>query len=107
MSERTYRVAMMFAGDPSSRATLKLEETRLGDIAKALRNVGLDVEAAVYADEVADEVREQLLRVDGVLVWVDPVRKDGNRDEVADEVREQLLRVDGVLVWVDPVRKDG
>src|SRR5215813_13507885 len=79
MSERTYRVAMMFAGDPSSRATLKLDETRLGDIAKALRNVGLDVEAAVYADEVADEVREQLLRVDGVLVWVDPVRKDGNR----------------------------
>src|SRR5215470_9985773 len=79
MSERTYRVAMLFAGDPSSRATLKLGETRLGDIAKALRNVGLDVEAAVYADEVADEVREQLLRVDGVLVWVDPVRKDGNR----------------------------
>src|SRR5215471_12957182 len=75
MRERTYRVAMMFAGDPSSRATLKLEETRLGDIAKALRNVGLDVEAAVYADEVADGVREQLLRVDGVLVWVDPVRK--------------------------------
>jgi len=79
MSERKYRVAMMFAGDPSSRATLKLEETRLGGIAKALRNVGLDVEAAVYADEVADGVREQLLRVDGVLVWVDPVRKDGNR----------------------------
>src|SRR5262247_3588126 len=79
MSERKYRVAMLFAGDPSSRATLKLEETRLADIAKALRNVGLDVEAAVYADEVADGVREQLLRVDGVLVWVDPVRKDGNR----------------------------
>src|SRR5262245_54482141 len=79
MSERRYRVAMMFAGDPSSRATLKLEETRLGAIAKALRNVGLDVEAAVYADEAADEVREQLVRVDGVLVWVDPVRKDGNR----------------------------
>ena len=38
MSERKYRVAMMFAGDPSSRAMLKLEETRLGDIAKALRS---------------------------------------------------------------------
>jgi len=79
MSERKYRVAMMFAGDPSVRATVKLEETRLGSIAKALRDVGLDVEAASYADEVTDEVREQLLGVDGVLVWVDPVRKDGNR----------------------------
>jgi len=58
MSERKYLMAMMFAGDPSARATPKLEETRLGDIAKALRNVGLDVEAAIYADEVADEVRE-------------------------------------------------
>ena len=56
MSEPRYRVAMMFAGDPSIRATLKLEETRFGNIAKALRNVGLDVEAAVYADEVAGEV---------------------------------------------------
>src|SRR5262249_3802951 len=79
MGEGKYRVAMMFAGDPNTRATLKLEETRFGDIAKALRNVGLEVEAAVYADEVADEVREHLLRVDGVLVWVDPVRKDGDR----------------------------
>src|SRR5262250_1700370 len=49
MSERTYRVAMLFAGDPRSRATLKLEETRLGGIARALRTVSLDVEAAVYA----------------------------------------------------------
>src|SRR5262245_29716897 len=79
MSEHRYRVALVFAGDPYNRATLKLEETRFGKIAKALRNVGLDVEAAVYADEVADDVREQLLRVDGVLVWVDPARKDGNR----------------------------
>ena len=38
---------------------MKPEETRFGNIAKALRDVGLEVEAASYADEVADEVREQ------------------------------------------------
>src|SRR5215510_16288641 len=79
MGERKYRVAVMFAGDPRIRATVKLEETRFGSIAKALRDVGLDVTAASYADEVAAEVREQLLGVDGVLVWVDPVCEDGNR----------------------------
>src|SRR5215468_506305 len=100
MSERTYRVAMMFAGDPSSRATLKLEETRLGGIAKALCNVGLDVEAAVYADEVADEVREQVLRVDGVLVWVDPVRKDGNRAKLDPLLRDVASH--GVFVSSHP-----
>src|SRR5262247_3203001 len=100
MSERKYRVAMLFAGDPSSRATLKLEETRLGGIAKALRTVGLDVEAAVYADEVAEEVREQLLCVDGVLVWVDPVRKDGNRAKLDPLLRDVASH--GVFVSSHP-----
>src|SRR5215475_11947754 len=91
---------MVFAGDPRMRATLKLEETQLGGIAKALRNVGLDVEAAVYADEVADEIREQLLRVDGVLVWVDPVRKDGNRARVDPLLRD--IADHGVFVSSHP-----
>jgi len=100
MSERKYRVAVMFAGDPSMRATVKLEETRLGVIAKALRDVGLDVEAASYADEVAAEVREQLLRVDGVLVWVDPVRKDGNRAKLDPILRDVASH--GVFVSSHP-----
>src|SRR5499425_2095392 len=100
MTARRYRVAMMFAGDPGTRATLKVEETRLGKIAKALRNVGLDVEAAVYADAVAAEVREQLLRVDGVLVWVDPVRKDGNRAQLDRLLRDVASR--GVFVSAHP-----
>jgi hypothetical protein len=100
MSERGYRVAVVFAGDPSTRAALKLEETRFAGIAKALRHVGLDVEAAVYADEVAGEVREQLLRVDGVLVWVDPVRKDGNRAKLDPLLRDVACH--GVLVSAHP-----
>jgi len=100
MSECKYRVAMMFAGDLGSRPTLKLEETRLGDIAKALRTVGLDVEAAVYADEVAEEVREQLLCVDGVLVWVDPVRKYGNRATLDPLLRDVASH--GVFVSSHP-----
>src|SRR5262245_4267376 len=100
MGERKYRVAVMFAGDPSSRATVKLEETRFGGIAKALRDVGLTVEAASYADEVADEVREQLLGVDGVLVWVDPVSKDGNRAKL-DPILRHVAR-HGVLVSSHP-----
>ena len=100
MSERTHRVAVVFAGDPSTRAILKLEETRLGTIAKALRDVGLDVEAAIYADEVADEVREQLLGVDGVLVWVDPVREDGNRAKLDRILRDVASH--GVFVSSHP-----
>src|SRR5262244_4559483 len=100
MGERRYRVAVMFAGDPSIRATVKLEETRFGNIAKALRDVGLDVEAASYADDVADEVRGQLLGVDGVLVWVDPVRKDGNRAKLDPLLRDVASH--GVIVSSHP-----
>src|SRR5215813_2863652 len=100
MGERKYRVAVMFAGDPSIRATVKLEETRFGGIAKALRDVGLDVEAASYVDEIADEVRAQLLGVDGVLVWVDPVRKDGNRAKLDPILRDVASH--GVFVSSHP-----
>src|SRR5262249_14409032 len=82
------------------RATLELEETRFGDIAKALRNAGLDVEAAVYADDVADQVREQLLRLDGVLVWVDPIHKGGNRATVDPLLRH--VAEHGVFVSAHP-----
>src|SRR5262245_33444859 len=100
MTARRYRVAMMFAGEPNTRATLKLGETRFGDIAKALSNVGLDVEAASYADEIADEMREQLLRVKGLLVWVDPVRKDGDRMKLDPLLRDVASH--GVLVSSHP-----
>jgi hypothetical protein len=33
----------------------------------------------VYADKIADEVREQLLAVEGVLVWVDPIHEGKTR----------------------------
>src|SRR5215470_5148414 len=100
MSERRRRVAVMFAGDPSNRATVKLEDTRFGSIAQALRDVGLDVEAASYADEVAGEVREQLLGVDGVLVWVDPIRKDGDRTKLDPILRDVASH--GVFVSSHP-----
>jgi hypothetical protein len=37
----------------------------------------------VYDEDFADEVREQLLQVDGVLVWVDPLH-DGKTRVVLD-----------------------
>ena len=73
MQAAKYNVALLWAGDATARRTTKLEETRLSAVADALRQVDITVEPAVYADELVDEVRDQLLRVDGVLVWVDPI----------------------------------
>ena len=89
MPSTTHKVALLWAGDPATRHTIKLEETRLSGIADALRQVGIAAEPAVYADEVVDEVRDQLLRVDGVLVWVDPIVRGRDRS-----ILDALLRHD-------------
>jgi hypothetical protein len=41
-----------------------------------------------YSEEVALEVREQLLRLDGVLVWVDPISDAKDRSQLDPLLRE-------------------
>jgi hypothetical protein len=63
---------------------------------EALAEKGVTAEAVVYADAVAEEVREQLSVLDGVLVWVDPISGDGDRTQL-----DALLRdVASAGVWV-------
>ncbi len=61
------RIAVVFRGDRTIPVGT-LANTRLAPVYDALSEVGLTVEAAVYSDEAADEVRAQLVGVDGVLV---------------------------------------
>jgi Domain of unknown function (DUF6815) len=78
------RVALVWHGDRAARAIAQrapasLEQSRLGGVAEALRAVGIDPEPAVYCGEFADEVREQLQGVAGVLVWVNPIEHGHDR----------------------------
>lgn len=65
-----------------------------------LGEVGLTAEPAVYSEEAADEVRDQLLGVDGVLVWVDPVTGTKDRSRV-DAILRQVA-AGGVWVSAHP-----
>ncbi len=100
MHAAEYKVALLWAGDPATRYTVKLEQTRLSNIADALSQVGIAAEPALYADELVDEVRDQLLRVDGVLVWVDPIVRGRDR-EVLDALLRQVANA-GVFVSAHP-----
>src|SRR5207247_396277 len=78
-----------------------------GGVAGALRAVGLEPEPAVYCDDFVDEVRAQLLGVDGVLVWVNPIEHGHDRARL-----DALLRMigdAGVFVSAHPeiIRKMG
>ncbi|MBI2505102.1 MAG: Cj0069 family protein [Candidatus Latescibacteria bacterium] len=100
LTKTTLKVALLWHGDREARSTATLEKNRFGGVAQALRQVGIEAEPAVYADEFADEVRDQLLKVHGVLVWVNPIEQGRDRSIL----NAMLLQVAdaGVLVSAHP-----
>jgi hypothetical protein len=69
--------------------------------------LGIDAEPAVYADDMVREVREQLLRVDGVLVWVDPISQGLNRVTLDSLLREISSKGTWVSAHPDVILKMG
>jgi hypothetical protein len=61
----------------------------LSEVIDALDALGVEAEPVVYSDDAVNEVRDQLLDLDGVLVWVNPIQDGANRaalDEILYEV---------------------
>lgn len=107
MREKPYRVALLWHGDRENRNAATLEGKHLQSVAEALRAVGLEAEPAVYCDEFADEVRAQLLGVDGVLVWVNPI-EHGHDRTLLDALLRQVADVGGfVSAHPDTILKMG
>ncbi|MGH6619779.1 MAG: Cj0069 family protein, partial [Alphaproteobacteria bacterium] len=102
-----YRTAILFPAPADPGQSAKIEETRLAAVATALREAGIEAEAAPYTDERVDDVRAQLFRADGVLVWVNPIERGRDRT-VLDAMLEDVARK-GVFVSAHPdtIRKMG
>jgi hypothetical protein len=94
------RVALVHRGDRRAREAGVVAKPTLAPVAIALTQAGLTAEPAVYDDEWADEVREQLLNVQAALVWVDPVSGDQDRARLDTILRE--IASAGVLVSAHP-----
>lgn len=90
------RVALLWRGDREARSTAKPETSRLNRVFEALASRNIYAEPAVYSEDMADEVRAQLLNLDGVLVWVDPLADGQNRIKLDAMLRE----VASQGVWV-------
>jgi hypothetical protein len=90
------KLALLWRGDVETRRQATPGNNRWRDIFTALAALNIHAEPAVYSEEAADEVREQLLKMDGVLVWVDPLSDGRNRRNL-----DALLRdVAAQSVWV-------
>jgi hypothetical protein len=66
----------------------------------AFRESHVELRAVVFEDVAVDEVRDELLALDGVLVWVNPIQDGANRRNVDALLLEAASR--GVWVSAHP-----
>ena len=96
MSQAGKRIGVLWRGNRSADARPTGQNCRLHRVFQALAECDVSAEAVIYSEEVRAEVHEQLLQLDGVLVWVNPI--DGGRDRA--DLDDLLREVSRRGVWV-------
>jgi Domain of unknown function (DUF6815) len=86
--------------DPPQSDTDVRTTSRLYGVFSAFADEGVQPEPVVYADDRAAAVREQLLELDGVLVWVNPIEQGLDRSRLDALLRE--VADEGVWVSAHP-----
>ena|SRR5215471_18332361 len=86
--------------DPVGAKSNVAEECRLRGMFSAFRAFGIEAEPVVYADNAVEAVRSQLLGLDGVLVWVNPIEQGLDRSKLDVLLAEVADR--GVWVSAHP-----
>jgi hypothetical protein len=92
------RIGILWRGD---RRDLSAARNSFFDpLAKTFAEFGITAEPVVYADDSIPQVREELLCLGGVLVWVDPIAGGHDRSHLDALLREVSAR--GVWVSTHP-----
>jgi hypothetical protein len=94
------RIGVLWRGDRLALAPLPRADRGLGPLYEAFARLAAVVEPVPYSDDAVDEVREQLLTLDGVLVWVNPIQDGANRALLDPLLRE--VSAEGVWVSAHP-----
>ena len=93
-------LALLYPGDRAARDRRDPAESRFAALFDAFAAARVAVEPAVYSDDFAEEVETQLRRVDGVLVWSNPV-ESGRRRGRLDALLRRIADA-GVFVSAHP-----
>lgn len=95
-----HTVAILSRGDAAARRDATAQNSRFAQLFQALAAVGIEAQPAIYDEGFAEGVREQLLGVDGVLVWVNPIQ-DG-RSRIGLDALLRDVAAQGVWVSAHP-----
>ena len=106
-THKPYKVAILFRGDAQARRDATPANNRFHRVFEALAEHGIDAEPAVYADDIVEDVRQQLLAADGVLVWVDPIHDGLTRAVLDPMLRDVAARGPWVSAHPDIILQMG
>ena len=104
---KPHRVAIVWRGDGAARRAATPQNNRYHRIFEELAALGIQAEPAVFDEAFAGEVHEQLLAVDGVLVWVDPLHEGKTRAVLDAMLRDVASRGPWVSAHPDVILKMG
>jgi len=104
---KPFSIAVLWRGDREARQAATPQNNRYHRIFEEFAALGIHAEPAIYDEDFADEVREQLLAVDGVLVWVDPLSKGKIRAALDAMLCEVASRGPWVSAHPDVILKMG
>ena len=102
-----HKVAILWRGGREARQAATPSNNRYHCIFEELQKLGIEAEPAVYEDDFADEVRAQLLQVDAVLVWANPIHEGKTRERLNEMLRDVASRGPWVSAHPDTILKMG
>ena len=94
------KIAIVWRGDPEQKDAATLATGRFSGVAEVLSKVGIASEPVVYDERYGAEIRDRLLHVDGVLVWVNPLDSRRDRTQLDGILRD--VAEEGILVSTHP-----
>src|SRR6266849_2328948 len=104
---KSYRIAIVWRGDGEARRAATPQNNRFHRIFEELAALGIHAEPAVFDEDFVGEVRKQLLAVDGVLVWVDPLHQGMTRTVLDAMLRDVAERGPWVSAHPEVILKMG
>jgi len=95
-----FKLAVLWHQKHASGSSTDLTQGRFVSLYNAIQSLGMRVYPIVYSDENLDQVRSELLQMDAVLVWINPVEKGESRQKLNQLLRE--VSEAGVFVSTHP-----
>jgi hypothetical protein len=101
------KIAILSRGDAVARRDATAQSSRFVRVFEELAVLGIEALPVIYDEGFAAEVRDQLMAMDGVLVWVDPIHRGRTRAQLDPLLREVAAHGRWVSAHPDVILKMG